>query len=190
MDGARGTPRLEDIIAGDDPVYANHATVLAEQLGLEQELSRGAKRKTQFMRPAKPLPAEAVAGTAAPARTGSYLNNNAAPAKAARETNGTQRANGKAPEAAAAADDDGIVDADSDDGWVNADSDEAYSDGDYEVICELVAVYEFEGNAESELSFAVGDVIQLLERTDDEWWYGEMNGEEGYFPRQFTTEVK
>ncbi|XP_077578767.1 F-BAR and double SH3 domains protein 2 isoform X2 [Stigmatopora nigra] len=47
------------------------------------------------------------------------------------------------------------------------------------------ALYDYEGQAEEELSFSEGAVIRLLNRdtqTDDGFWEGELNGKVGVFP--------
>ncbi|XP_043974970.1 F-BAR and double SH3 domains protein 2-like isoform X5 [Gambusia affinis] len=47
------------------------------------------------------------------------------------------------------------------------------------------ALYDYEGQAEEELSFSEGAVIRLLNRdtqTDDGFWEGELNGRVGVFP--------
>ncbi|KAJ3590036.1 hypothetical protein NHX12_007993 [Muraenolepis orangiensis] len=47
------------------------------------------------------------------------------------------------------------------------------------------ALYDYEGQAEEELSFVEGAVIRLLSRdtqTDDGFWEGELNGRVGVFP--------
>lgn len=38
--------------------------------------------------------------------------------------------------------------------------------------------------AEGDLSFAAGDKIQLVKKTDsaEDWWTGKLNGQEGVFP--------
>lgn len=47
------------------------------------------------------------------------------------------------------------------------------------------ALYDYEGQADEELSFSEGAVIRLLSRdtqTDDGFWEGELNGKMGVFP--------
>lgn len=38
--------------------------------------------------------------------------------------------------------------------------------------------------AEGDLSFGVGDRIELVQRTEstEDWWTGRLNGQEGVFP--------
>lgn len=47
------------------------------------------------------------------------------------------------------------------------------------------ALYDYDGQADEELSFSEGAVIRLLNRdtqTDDGFWEGEINGRVGVFP--------
>lgn len=46
------------------------------------------------------------------------------------------------------------------------------------------ALYDYEAQAEGDLSFTTGDVIEIVQRgaTENEWWTGRLNGREGQFP--------
>jgi hypothetical protein len=46
-----------------------------------------------------------------------------------------------------------------------------------------VALYDFEGSDERELSFHAGDNIRVLGMPDGEWWQGEFEGRLGWFPK-------
>ena len=48
-----------------------------------------------------------------------------------------------------------------------------------------VATDQFIAQASDDLSFQAGDVIELLERIDDSWLKGYMNGQVGIFPQVF-----
>uniref|UniRef100_A0A8C7P9B8 SH3 domain containing 19 n=1 Tax=Oncorhynchus mykiss TaxID=8022 RepID=A0A8C7P9B8_ONCMY len=48
-----------------------------------------------------------------------------------------------------------------------------------------VALYDFVGQAEEELSFQQGDRILVTQHVDSEWCYGRLNGREGFFPTAF-----
>ncbi|XP_071024926.1 SH3 domain-containing protein 19-like isoform X2 [Oncorhynchus clarkii lewisi] len=48
-----------------------------------------------------------------------------------------------------------------------------------------VALYDFVGQAEEELSFQQGDRILVTQHVDAEWCYGRLNGREGFFPTAF-----
>lgn len=46
------------------------------------------------------------------------------------------------------------------------------------------ALYDYEAQAAGDLSFATGDVIDVMEKgaTENEWWTGSHNGRQGQFP--------
>jgi amphiphysin len=49
------------------------------------------------------------------------------------------------------------------------------------------ALYDFEAQAEGDLSFAAGDVIEIIQRTPNvnEWWTGKVHGMTGQFPGNY-----
>ncbi|XP_070846718.1 SH3 domain-containing protein 19 [Chaetodon trifascialis] len=49
----------------------------------------------------------------------------------------------------------------------------------------VVALYDFAGNADGDLSFQQGDCILISQHIDAEWSRGRLNGKEGIFPRAF-----
>jgi len=50
------------------------------------------------------------------------------------------------------------------------------------------AIFDFEAQAEGDLSFSAGDRIEIMERSDnvDDWWTGRLNGRVGIFPGTYT----
>ncbi|WWC62090.1 uncharacterized protein I303_104680 [Kwoniella dejecticola CBS 10117] len=50
------------------------------------------------------------------------------------------------------------------------------------------AIFDFEAQAEGDLSFRAGDRIEIIEKTEnpDEWWTGKLNGATGVFPGTYT----
>lgn len=56
---------------------------------------------------------------------------------------------------------------------------------DDEAAPKAKALFDFDGEFEDELSFKVDDIIVLLERVNEEWLRGEMNGKVGRFPATF-----
>lgn len=52
-----------------------------------------------------------------------------------------------------------------------------------------VALYDYAAQADGDLSFAAGDKIEVVTRTDAEndWWTGKLNGQQGVFPGNYVT---
>lgn len=48
----------------------------------------------------------------------------------------------------------------------------------------VTALYDYAAQAEGDLSFRAGDVIEIIQRTpnENEWWSGKVNGKQGQFP--------
>lgn len=48
----------------------------------------------------------------------------------------------------------------------------------------VTALYDYEAQAEGDLSFTTGDVIEIITRTqnENEWWTGKLQGRQGQFP--------
>ncbi|XP_055080505.1 SH3 domain-containing protein 19-like isoform X3 [Periophthalmus magnuspinnatus] len=51
----------------------------------------------------------------------------------------------------------------------------------------VVALYDFSGNTEGDLSFETGDQILVIQHLDSDWSCGRLHGREGIFPRAFVT---
>jgi cortactin len=48
-----------------------------------------------------------------------------------------------------------------------------------------VALYAYIKKEEQELSFGADDVITIVQLVDDVWFYGELNGKQGYVPKSY-----
>lgn len=48
----------------------------------------------------------------------------------------------------------------------------------------VTALYDYEAQAEGDLSFSTGEVIEIIQRTnnENEWWTGKVSGRQGQFP--------
>ncbi|KAI1495024.1 BAR-domain-containing protein [Biscogniauxia mediterranea] len=51
----------------------------------------------------------------------------------------------------------------------------------------VTALYDFSAQAEGDLSFRAGDVIEIVSRTqnENEWWTGKCHGKQGQFPGNY-----
>lgn len=51
----------------------------------------------------------------------------------------------------------------------------------------VTALYDYEAQAEGDLSFKVGEVIEVIARTnnENEWWTGKLKGKKGQFPGNY-----
>ena len=47
------------------------------------------------------------------------------------------------------------------------------------------ASFAFTGQTEDDLAFDEGDIIHVTWAEDSGWWYGSVNGQEGWFPGGF-----
>ncbi|GAA5973498.1 hypothetical protein JCM11641_006495 [Rhodosporidiobolus odoratus] len=52
----------------------------------------------------------------------------------------------------------------------------------------VTALYDYEAQAEGDLSFSAGDQIEIVKRTesDQDWWTGRVHGREGQFPANYS----
>ncbi|KAF7968100.1 hypothetical protein HWV62_38540 [Athelia sp. TMB] len=55
----------------------------------------------------------------------------------------------------------------------------------------VVALYDFEAQADGDLSFNTGDRIELVEKTEntEDWWTGRLNGVQGVFPGNYVQDT-
>ncbi|KAI9203763.1 uncharacterized protein BJ171DRAFT_507867 [Polychytrium aggregatum] len=55
----------------------------------------------------------------------------------------------------------------------------------------VTALYDYQAQANGDLSFSKGDRIELIERTEfaNDWWKGRLNGNTGVFPGNYVQEL-
>lgn len=56
---------------------------------------------------------------------------------------------------------------------------------DEEVVILAEAVWDHVAMEPEELAFRAGDVIEVLDNLDKDWWWGSCRGEHGWFPAAF-----
>lgn len=54
---------------------------------------------------------------------------------------------------------------------------------------QVKALFDFEATEKGELSFKRGEIIQVLDKTDANWWSGACNGHSGIFPQTYVKAV-
>ncbi|VDL92931.1 unnamed protein product [Schistocephalus solidus] len=61
------------------------------------------------------------------------------------------------------------------------------SNGSQEPCCR--ALHTFEAELDEDLPFHENQIIKLIEKVDDDWYFGELNGRRGHFPANFVEVV-
>lgn len=51
--------------------------------------------------------------------------------------------------------------------------------------CQVIGMYDYIAQNDDELAFAKGQVINVLNKEDPDWWKGELNGQVGLFPSNY-----
>uniref|UniRef100_A0A3B4ZFI7 Osteoclast-stimulating factor 1 n=1 Tax=Stegastes partitus TaxID=144197 RepID=A0A3B4ZFI7_9TELE len=51
------------------------------------------------------------------------------------------------------------------------------------------ALYDFQAEETDELEFSAGDIIEVLESSDQHWWKGRLRGKTGVFPSSYTKPI-
>ncbi|TKS91352.1 GRB2-related adaptor protein 2 [Collichthys lucidus] len=54
---------------------------------------------------------------------------------------------------------------------------------------QVKALYNFTAEEDDELGFSTGDVIEVLDCSDESWWKGRLRGKSGLFPANYTTQL-
>nr|XP_008513524.1 PREDICTED: intersectin-2 isoform X5 [Equus przewalskii] len=52
-------------------------------------------------------------------------------------------------------------------------------------VCQVIAMYDYTANNEDELNFSKGQLINVLNKDDPDWWQGEISGLTGLFPSNY-----
>lgn len=51
------------------------------------------------------------------------------------------------------------------------------------------ALFDFDPQEDGELGFRRGDLVQVLDNSDPNWWKGACHGQTGMFPRNYVTPI-
>ena len=52
-------------------------------------------------------------------------------------------------------------------------------------VCQVIAMYDYTAANRDELSFSKGQLINILDKTNPDWWKGETNGTTGLLPTNY-----
>ncbi|XP_025896145.1 intersectin-1 isoform X3 [Nothoprocta perdicaria] len=52
-------------------------------------------------------------------------------------------------------------------------------------VCQVIGMYDYTAQNDDELAFNKGQIINVLNREDPDWWKGEVNGQVGLFPSNY-----
>nr|XP_014342050.1 PREDICTED: intersectin-1 isoform X2 [Latimeria chalumnae] len=52
-------------------------------------------------------------------------------------------------------------------------------------VCQVIGMYDYMAQNDDELAFAKGQIINVLNKDDPDWWKGELNGLTGLFPSNY-----
>ncbi|KAJ7989508.1 hypothetical protein DPEC_G00305270 [Dallia pectoralis] len=53
-------------------------------------------------------------------------------------------------------------------------------------VVQVKALYAFTAEEDDELGFSEGDIIEILDNSDQSWWNGRLRGKSGLFPANYT----
>lgn len=52
-------------------------------------------------------------------------------------------------------------------------------------VCQVVAMYDYQAANEDEISFSSSKLINVLDKSNPDWWKGEIDGVTGLFPTNY-----
>uniref|UniRef100_A0A8C2T5S3 Intersectin-1 n=1 Tax=Coturnix japonica TaxID=93934 RepID=A0A8C2T5S3_COTJA len=67
-------------------------------------------------------------------------------------------------------------------GWFPANYVKLLSPG---TMCQVIGMYDYTAQNDDELAFNKGQIINVLNKEDPDWWKGEVNGQVGLFPSNY-----
>ena len=57
------------------------------------------------------------------------------------------------------------------------------------VVAQCQVLYDYDPQQSDELKIVEGDVINVIDKQEDDWWQGELNGIVGIFPATYVQEI-
>ena len=58
------------------------------------------------------------------------------------------------------------------------------------LVGDAKVLFDYDAEADDELTLKEGDLIRNIEKKEDGWWEGELYGRRGMFPENFVEEIK
>uniref|UniRef100_A0A8C3VN50 Intersectin-1 n=1 Tax=Catagonus wagneri TaxID=51154 RepID=A0A8C3VN50_9CETA len=55
----------------------------------------------------------------------------------------------------------------------------------FPAVCQVIGVYDYSAQNDDELAFNKGQIINVLNKEDPDWWKGEVHGQVGLFPSNY-----
>uniref|UniRef100_A0A8C6FT89 Intersectin-1 n=1 Tax=Moschus moschiferus TaxID=68415 RepID=A0A8C6FT89_MOSMO len=55
----------------------------------------------------------------------------------------------------------------------------------FPAVCQVIGMYDYTAQNDDELAFSKGQVINVLNKEDPDWWKGEVHGQVGLFPSNY-----
>uniref|UniRef100_A0A672FZD5 Intersectin 2b n=1 Tax=Salarias fasciatus TaxID=181472 RepID=A0A672FZD5_SALFA len=55
----------------------------------------------------------------------------------------------------------------------------------HQPVCQVIAIYDYKAANDDEMSFSKGQLINVLDKTNPDWWKGELSGTTGLFPTNY-----
>lgn len=52
-------------------------------------------------------------------------------------------------------------------------------------VCQVITMYDYTAANQDELSFSKGQLINIMDKTNPDWWKGEVNGVTGLLPTNY-----
>lgn len=74
-------------------------------------------------------------------------------------------------------------------GPVNGSMSESEEGSEFHSIGRCEVLYSFTSEREDELNINEGDVLDIFQKDDTGWWFGELNGQRGHFPSTYVEEL-